>query len=307
MMGPRRAALGLLAAAVIASAGVVVAVFLTRDRNVVVGDAAFPSAMTALPGGGFLYAERATGNVREVDPRGRLLARLIAHVDVSTKGQRGILGLAVDERGRVFACWTDSDGTILVGQVAPGRTRIVWRGPQSADLANGGRIAFAPTGSFVIGIGGLLDPTGVQDPTTPNGKILALDPDGPPSQTPRVISAGWHNPFAFAFTPGGELWVADNAPKEDPERLARGDVGGVPSDVTELPPHTVPTGLVALSNDELVMCGYGTHVLEVYRIGPDGLARPQEPLADDCSLGVIQTADGRLIYANEDSIRDHEA
>jgi hypothetical protein len=41
--------LGLLAAAVIcaviASAGVVVPVFPTRDRRVVVGDAAFPSAM----------------------------------------------------------------------------------------------------------------------------------------------------------------------------------------------------------------------------------------------------------------------
>jgi hypothetical protein len=37
--------LGLLAAAVIVSAGVVVGVFLTRYRNVVVGDAAFPSAM----------------------------------------------------------------------------------------------------------------------------------------------------------------------------------------------------------------------------------------------------------------------
>jgi hypothetical protein len=39
--------LGLLAAAVIISAGVVVAVFLTRDRNVVVGDAVFPSAMAS--------------------------------------------------------------------------------------------------------------------------------------------------------------------------------------------------------------------------------------------------------------------
>jgi hypothetical protein len=47
MKGPGRAALGLLAAAVIVSAGVVVAVFLTRDRNVVVGDAAFPSAMAS--------------------------------------------------------------------------------------------------------------------------------------------------------------------------------------------------------------------------------------------------------------------
>lgn len=33
----------------IASAGVVVAVFLTRDHNVAVGDAAFPPAMAALP------------------------------------------------------------------------------------------------------------------------------------------------------------------------------------------------------------------------------------------------------------------
>jgi len=263
--------------------------------------------MAAMPGGGFVYAERLTGNVRVVDPCGRLLTSPIAHVDVSTKGQRGLLGLAVDARGHVFACWTDPAGTILVGRVVPAPTRIVWRGPQSAALANGGRLAFAPDSSLVIGIGGLLDQAAAQDPSSPNGKMLALDPSGPPSQTPRVISAGWHNPFAFAFTPEGELWVADNAPKEEPERLARGDVGGAPSDVTELPPHTVPTGLVALSNDELVLCGFRTHVLQSYWIGPEGLAHPQgEPLAHDCSLGVIVTADGRLIYAEDDSNREHE-
>jgi hypothetical protein len=48
MKGPGRAALGLLAAAVIASAGVTVPVFPTRDRSVVVGDAAFPSAMAEI-------------------------------------------------------------------------------------------------------------------------------------------------------------------------------------------------------------------------------------------------------------------
>ena len=42
-------------------------------------------------------------------------AEPLAQVNVSTEGQRGLLGLAVDDQGRTFAAWTDPQETIVVG------------------------------------------------------------------------------------------------------------------------------------------------------------------------------------------------
>ena len=64
-----------------------------------------------------------------------------------------------------------------------------------------------------------------------------------------MLSQGWNNPFAFALTPAGALWVADNVPGQRGERLARGDLDGEPTHVTTLPTNTVPAGLAALADD----------------------------------------------------------
>lgn len=274
--------------------------------RVVVDDVRFPSAMAAMPDGGFVYAERLAGTIRLVEPGGPPAGGPVVTLQTSLTGeQRGLLGVAVDAGGRIFASWTDPDERLVVGEVTGGSVRPVWLGPQSTDRANGGRIAFAPDGSLVIGIGDLLDPAAARDPATPNGKLLRLDPDGPADQLPEVVSTGWNNPFAFGFTPTGELWVADNAPVEEPERIARGDGAAGPASVTELPPHGVPTGLAALGDGRLLLCTYLTRQLRPVTIGGDGLARaPGLPLVNDCSLGVLVLEDGRVLYANETQIRE---
>lgn len=270
-----------------------------------VDDARFPSAMAAMPDGGFVYAERLTGDVRLVTPDGRLVSEPLVRLDVGVTGeQRGLLGLAADADGRVFASWTDVDERLVVGEVTGGSVRIVWLGPPSADRANGGRIAFAPDGSIVIGIGDLLDPAAAADPRSPNGKLLRLDPDGVAEQAPEVISSGWNNPFAFTFTPAGALWVADNAPVEEPERFARGDILGAPAHVSRLPPHGVPTGLAALGEHRFLLCTYLTRQLRIVTVDDLGLAELGAPLAADCSLGVAILADGSVLYANETQIRE---
>ncbi len=271
--------------------------------RLMVEDAAFPAALAPLPDGGLLYAERLTGRVRHVDGNGWLAPDAVAEVRVSTGGQRGLLGLAV--RGHeLFAAWTDPDGLLVVGRVAPPPARLIWVGPQSRERANGGRIAFAPGGTLVIGVGDLLEPDLVDEPDTVNGKILRLDPDGDPAQQPEVISGGWHNPFAFTLTPDGELWVADNAPGREPERLARGNPGPEAASVAALPPRTAPSGLAFLADGRLAVCGFVSRQLLAYRIGTDGVpVRDGRPLATDCALDVAVLADGRVVYADEDTIR----
>jgi hypothetical protein len=270
--------------------------------QVLVGDAAFPAALAPFEEGGLLYGERFSGRIRRVDPNGRLRSQPVAVVDVSTEGQRGLLGVAVSDRGRVFASWTRPDGRLVVGRVDPGPQRLVWLGPESTDLANGGHLTTSPDGRLVIGIGDLSQPERVPDPSSPNGKILALDPRGSHTQEPEVLSSGWNNPFAFGFTPAGELWVADNSPGEQPERLARGDVRNPP--VTELTRPTAPSGLAAADDERLLVCGFITRTLEVFVTSADDRARAaREPLATDCSLGVVILSDGRIAYSNEDTVR----
>jgi hypothetical protein len=257
--------------------------------RVLVADAREPAALAPLPGGGLRYGELKTGVVREVGPGGADRGRVIARVRVSNAGQRGLLSLAVDGRDRTFAAWTTPAGRLVVGRVAPGPTRLVWRGPQTVTLGNGGHIAFAPDGALVVSVG--------DRGHRHAGALLRLGPGGPVT-----LSRGWNNPFAFAFDRRGRLWVADNSPSpREPERLARGD-RGAPADVTALPPRTAPSGLAAVG-ERLFVCGVVSFRLDPYRVDAAGRARRDgAPLARDCSLGAVALADGRVAYAKRDRI-----
>lgn len=268
-----------------------------EPRNLV-PDAAFPAAMAALPDGGLLYGERLTGRVIRVDADGA--AEVIGVVPVSIEGeQRGLLGLAVRD-GQVFVSVTEPSGRLQVERLDGG---VVWEGPPSETRANGGRIAFAPDGSLVIGVGDLLDPEAAADPAAPNGKMLALDPDGTPDQQPVTLSSGWNNPFAFAFATDGTLYVADNVGGAGDERLAIGNQGPRPVVLATLPPDSVPSGLAVTADGEVAVCAFLERTLRTYRV-VGGVAIPDAaPLATDCSIGVVALAGGGLAYADESTIR----
>lgn len=251
-----------------------------------------------------LYAERLTGRVRSVSldetaiDSGELV---VSELPVSNDGQRGLVGLAVDARGRLFGSWTAATGDrrMMVGQLEPGPVSVVWTGPPSTDIASGGRIAFSPGDeSLVVGIGDLLDGAKVDDPAALNGKLLALDPDGPADQSPRVVSSGWHNPFAFVFRGDGSLWVADNSPGEM-ERLARVGTDGRPTASIDIGDHSAPAGLAAVG-ERMYVCSYADGLLRSYPV-EDGRPTRGDVLARDCSTAVIETDQG-LVYASRNGI-----
>jgi hypothetical protein len=257
--------------------------------------------MEALPDGGLLFAERATGRIRVVTANGSIRGGALAQVMVRADGQRGLLGLARTPGGEVFAAWIDPAGFLLVGRVAPGPVRVIWRGPATRRQSNGGRIAFTPDGRLVVGVGDLLERELVTDPGAPNGKLLLLDPNGEESQKPEVHSSGWNNPFAFAVDQDGTAWVADNAPGSEPERLARVSPAGVVTVLAELPARTAPSGLARVPGG-LLVCGFSSRALLGYRLRGAALGE-HVTLAEDCALGVVRLADGRVAYANEREIR----
>ena len=261
-------------------------------------DVARASALTVTPGGGLLAGDLETGAILSSPPRATPLARL----KVATGGQRGLLGLAADRRGHVYAAYTRrGDRRIVVDRIAPGAARRIWTGPRSADLANGGHLAIAPDGRLVIGIGDLQEPALIADPRAPNGKLLVLRTDAS-NRRPAILSSGWNNPFAFDFTPDGRLWVADNSPGRRPERLARGDLGGAPEDVSELMRKTAPSGIAAISSTELAICGFVTETLDRYRLN-QGRWRFAGTIARGCRYGVVRISRGRLAFSTGRDIR----
>jgi len=256
------------------------------------------AAMVPLPGGGFLWGDRLTGAIRRVSAAGHATGRVVARVRVATANLHGLLGLARTPDGRVFAAWTDPADRLTVGQVSPGPIRVVWRGPPFSRFDVGGHLAVTPQGRLLLGVGAGVLHTTSGAAARPTGGLLLLRPNQGPGQAPAVLSTGWNNPFAFAYTPGGRLWVADNVPGTRGERLARGDLGGRPTHVTPLPPGTAPSGLAAVSRSRLVVCGFQSHLLQDFRItsGQRAVA-VGAPIAHNCWIGVIRLADGRLAYA----------
>jgi len=261
------------------------------------------AALAALPGGGLRFGEL-TGRIRDVRPDGTV--RDVMRLPVATGGQRGLLGLAVDGRGRTYAAYVERQvpRRLVVERIGRGSRRLLWRGPPTRDLANGGHLELAPDGRLTIGIGDLQNPPAVRDPDAVNGKLLSLDPAGPAGQRPRVLSGGWNNPFAFTWTPGGTLWVADNSPGRRPERIGRGDPAGRDTPLRVLPGHNAPSGLAAIGERRFALCGVVSRRLERVDVGGGHAPRIAAPaLATDCALGVVRLPGGRLAYATGTAIR----
>lgn len=275
----------------------------TVGQTTIVAEANDIGALAPAKDGGFFYAERATGTIYAVSYEGVRRDEPVATIPVSTEGQRGVIGLAVDDAGVLFAAWTRADGdqNIEVGRIADGVATPIWTGPKSSDVANGGHIAFRKDGRLVLGIGDLREQATISDPNTLNGKLLALDPAGAVDQKPELISGGWNNPFAFTITEDDEIWVADNSPGTD-ERLARGDVDGKPTQIQIISEQEAPSGVTEGHAGDLFVCTYNARKLQGYR--QDGKwEKLNEPVATDCSTGVITLADGRLVYAGVDDIK----
>lgn len=275
------------------------AIRLTVEVTVAFEPQSEPVALAPLSDGGVLVGERRTGAVRRISAQGDLSEPIIElDVRADATDQRGLLGLAV-AGDRTYGSWTrGADGRIVVAEVGGGVERLVWEGPVSSDLANGGHLGLLPDGRLVIGIGDLQDPDGAADPDAPAGKLLALNPTGSPDQEPVPLSEGWNNPFAFVVTHDGGIWVADNAPGDDRERIGRGDRT---SDRTPLPGSRAPSALVEIDPDHLGVCGHLDGELRIVEV--DGEPRLGDTAATGCRTGAAALSDGR--FAVTDGERVH--
>lgn len=212
-----------------------------------------PTAFTSRPGWPHHYVTERPGRVRQLsvdqqrDRDGNVM-RTNLYVErgyvldiareVSTDGERGLLGLAFSSDGRtLFVSFTDRDGRLRVSSWKMGdyavdtstRRDLLTIDHPNSDR-NGGRLALGADGFLYVATGDGGGPTGdgnAQNTTSLLGKILRIDPGGglgdfpygiPDSNpfrdgafgAPEIYAYGMANPAHFSFDLlTFDLWVPD--------------------------------------------------------------------------------------------------
>ncbi|WP_344491439.1 PQQ-dependent sugar dehydrogenase [Glycomyces endophyticus] len=168
-----------------------------------------------------LISERDDGDVLELLPDGS--TRLIGTVDdVVHNGESGLLGLAVDEQGRLYAYSTGPDGNRIEryalagepGTLALGAGETLLDGIPAASNHDGGRLGIGPDGMLYAATGDAGNPDDAQDLDSLGGKILRMTLDGAvPADNPfpdsLVYSYGHRNPQGLAWTADGAMFAAE--------------------------------------------------------------------------------------------------
>ncbi|WP_219817373.1 sorbosone dehydrogenase family protein [Arthrobacter sp. N199823] len=168
-----------------------------------------------------LVSERDSSRILEVASDGS--TRAIGTVaGVEGAGEGGLLGIAVDGQGRLYAYSTAAGGNRIQrfaisgkpGALALGQAETILEDIPSASNHNGGRLAFGPDGMLYATTGDAGQRTLAQDLGSLGGKILRMTPDGDvPQDNPfsgsLVYSYGHRNPQGLAWAADGTMFATE--------------------------------------------------------------------------------------------------
>lgn len=201
-------------------------------ESAVASGLANPTAMAIAKDGRIFVGEQ--GGRLRVIKNGRLLAKPFVTLNANAQGERGLLGVALHpdfpRTPFVYVYYTAvrpklhnrlSRLTARGDRVRPGsELRLLDLPPLGPTNHNGGAIHFGPDGMLYLGVGenGIRD--NAQSLQSPLGKILRVDANGRvPNDNPFVNETtgqaratwalGLRNPFTFAFSPSGRMFVND--------------------------------------------------------------------------------------------------
>ncbi|MFN8017315.1 MAG: PQQ-dependent sugar dehydrogenase [Acidimicrobiales bacterium] len=155
----------------------------------------------------------------------------------TTEAERGLLGLAFSPDGdTMYVSYTNTDGNSRVVAYPMDGTRVREDEPdllfavdQPYPNHNGGNIAIGPDRKLWLGLGdggAADDPENrAQDPSTPLGKVIRIDPATKEVET---VVSGVRNPWRWAFDTDGSLWIADVGQNqyEEVDRLPADQIDG---------------------------------------------------------------------------------
>jgi glucose/arabinose dehydrogenase len=141
----------------------------------------------------------------------RISADPLFDLEVSTDGERGLLGLDADGPETVFVPSSDPAGDTVVSRLDldGGQETVLLSVAQPASNHNGGMLQFGPDGFLYLGLGdggGSNDRFGHgQNTQTLLGGIVRIDPE---TGDPELWSYGLRNPYRF-WIDGDILYIAD--------------------------------------------------------------------------------------------------
>ena len=168
-----------------------------------------------------LISERDSARIFELDPAASV--REVGTIaGVTPRGEGGLLGLAVDDRRRLYVYSTAGEGnrierydlTGAPGSYALGASVTLIDGLPAAGNHNGGRIAIGPDGMLYAGVGDAGRPASAQDAAALSGKILRMTPDGGippdnPDPASLVYSSGHRNVQGLAWAGDGTMFASE--------------------------------------------------------------------------------------------------
>lgn len=168
-----------------------------------------------------LISERDTGRILEMEADGSTREMGVVEQAASSRGEGGLLGIAIHENQLYTYLTTGPDNRIirydLTGE--PGSYELdspqeLFIGIPAAGYHNGGRIAFGPDGMLYVTAGDALAPSQSQDLDSIAGKILRITPDGDiPDDNPfpdsPVYSYGHRNPQGLAWDEEGTMYSSE--------------------------------------------------------------------------------------------------
>ncbi|WP_461028109.1 PQQ-dependent sugar dehydrogenase [Streptomyces sparsus] len=183
-----------------------------------------PWGLAALPEGDLLVSSRDTGRIHRVSAEDGSTTELGQVGGVDPGGEGGLLGIATNGDGHVYAYFTSASDNRIVRMLYNedreegrqlGEPDVVFKGLPKANIHNGGRMAFGPDKMLYVGTGDAGDTSHAQDDDSPAGKILRMQPDGSPPEDGNlesgsvVFSKGHRNVQGLAFDDEGRLWASE--------------------------------------------------------------------------------------------------
>ncbi|MPZ89800.1 MAG: PQQ-dependent sugar dehydrogenase, partial [Nitriliruptorales bacterium] len=175
-----------------------------------------PWGIDFLPDGRALVGERDSGRILAVEPDSGAVEE-VQQLPIEPAGEGGLLGLALsptyEDDELIYTYRTTGEGNV-VERFRPGEEpETVLGGIPAGSIHNGGRIAFGPDDLLYVTTGDAAEAQLAQDPESPAGKILRLQPDGEPAPgNPfgnAVYSLGHRNVQGLAWTEDGALYASE--------------------------------------------------------------------------------------------------
>jgi len=192
----------------------------TGTRTVVASGLDAPWSVI-LDGDNALVSERDSGDILQLRANGSLHTVGIVP-GVTHGGEGGLLGLALDDRHRLYVYSTADGGNRIqrfalegsTGALRLGRATTILEGLPSQSVHNGGRIAFGPDGMLYASVGDATDRGSAQDLDALSGKILRMTaegevPDDNPFDGSLVYSYGHRNVQGIGWAADGTMFAAE--------------------------------------------------------------------------------------------------